>query len=106
MHQPAAMLAQQSGTTHRDAAYRVSEKKRMLKNFDEIVAGVLQLVDQHTTDPNMQAPSQAWVSAERAPASASKARGRSSEALRSPSKEDWKLIEEAALLPEAVLIET
>ena len=78
----------------------------LLKNFDEIVSGVVKLVDKHTSDPNMQAPDFARVSAERAPTSASKARGRSSEALRSPSKEDWKLIEEAALLPEAELIET
>jgi hypothetical protein len=50
----------------------------MPQNFDEIVSGVVQLVDKHTSDPNMEAPTAA----------------------------DWKLIEEAALLPEAELIET
>jgi len=50
----------------------------MLKNFDEIVSGVVKMVDEHTSDPNMQAP----------------------------TAEDWALIEEAALLPEAELIET
>ena len=52
--------------------------KTMPQNFDEIVSGVVQMVDHHSSDPNMQAPSEA----------------------------DWKLIEEAALLPEAELIET
>src|SRR6266704_5748 len=46
---------------------------RMAENFDEIVTGVVKLVDKHTSDPNMQAP----------------------------TAEDWALIEEAALLPEA-----
>ena len=50
----------------------------LLKNFDEIVSGVVKMVDEHTSDPNMQAPTEA----------------------------DWKLIELAALLPEAELIET
>ena len=50
----------------------------MPQNFDEIVSGVVKLVDEHTSDLNMKAPTAA----------------------------DWKLIEEAALLPEAELIET
>ena len=50
----------------------------MPQNFDEIVSGVVQMVDEHTSDPNLQAP----------------------------TATDWKLIEEAALLPEAELIET
>ena len=49
----------------------------MAENFDEIVSGVVKMVDEHTTDPNMQAPTEA----------------------------DWRLIEEAALLPEAILVE-
>ena len=49
----------------------------MAENFNEIVSGVVKLVDKHTSDPNLQAPTAA----------------------------DWKLIEEAALLPEAELIE-
>ena len=77
----------------------------MAENFDEIVSGVVQLVDKHTSDPNMKAPT-ARVSLERAPASASERRGRNSEASWSPSEKDWKLIEEAALLPEAEPIET
>jgi hypothetical protein len=52
--------------------------KTMAENFDEIVKGIVQLVDKHTSDPDMQAP----------------------------TAEDWALIEEAALLPEAELIET
>ena len=50
----------------------------MANNFDEIVSGVVKLVDEHTSDLNLQAPTAA----------------------------DWKLINEAALLPEAELIET
>jgi hypothetical protein len=50
----------------------------MAENFNEIVNGVVTMVDKHTSDPNMKAPTAA----------------------------DWKLIEEAALLPEAELIET
>jgi hypothetical protein len=49
----------------------------MAENFDEIVNGVVKMVDQHNSDPN----------------------------LKVPTAEDWKLIEEAANLPEAVLVE-
>jgi hypothetical protein len=52
--------------------------KTMAENFDDIVSGVVKMVDEHTSDPNHQAPTAA----------------------------DWKLINEAALLPEAELIET
>ena len=78
----------------------------MAENFDEIVTGVVKMVDKHTSDPNIR------VSVEREQKSERQARGRSSEALRSPDMKwsptaaDWKLIEEAALLPEAELIET
>jgi hypothetical protein len=50
----------------------------MAENFDEIVSGVVKLVDEHTGDPNLQAPTAA----------------------------DWELINEAASLPEVELIET
>jgi len=49
----------------------------LLKNFDQIVSGVVKMVDEHTSDPNSQTPTEA----------------------------DWRLIEEAAALPEAVLVE-
>ena len=49
---------------------------KMAENFDEIVSGVVKMVDRHTSDSNMQAP----------------------------TAEDWKLINEAALLPEAELV--
>ncbi len=49
----------------------------MAENFNEIVNGVVTLVDKHTSDPNMKAP----------------------------TAEDWALIEEAASLPEAQLVE-
>jgi hypothetical protein len=49
----------------------------MPQNFDEIVFGVVKLVDKHTSDLNMQDPTAA----------------------------DWKLIEEAVELPESELIE-
>jgi len=51
--------------------------KTMPQNFDEIVSGVVTMVDEHTSDPNMKAP----------------------------TAEDWKLINEAANLPEAVLVD-
>ena len=57
---------------------RVKSRNGMAENFDEIVSGVVRLVDEHTSDPNLQAPTAA----------------------------DWKLIDEVALLPEAELIET
>jgi len=50
--------------------------KTMAENFDQIVSGVVKMVDEHTSDPNVQAP----------------------------TADDWKLIEEAALLPEAELV--
>jgi hypothetical protein len=52
--------------------------KTMAENFDEIVSGVVKMVDERTCDSNMKAPTAA----------------------------DWKMVEEAALLPEAELIET
>ena len=49
----------------------------MAENFNEIVNGVVAMVDKHTSDPNMKAP----------------------------TAEDWKLINEAADLPEAELVD-
>jgi hypothetical protein len=49
----------------------------MPQNFDEIVTGVVKMVDEHTSDLDTQVPTEA----------------------------DWCLIEEAAALPEAVLVE-
>jgi hypothetical protein len=50
----------------------------MAENFDEIVFGVVKLVDEHTSDPNLQAPTAA----------------------------DWELIEQAVLGLKAERIET